>query len=71
MTYKIIGPHDTGIATSIEANLSPQTSRIQDVESHYLCVDHTDAMRDAYFDQLSSLIISRLAYELWSVYSLR
>ena len=70
MPHKIIGPHDTGIAASIEANLSPQTPRIQDVGSHSLCVDRTDAMRDAYFDQLSSLIISRLAYVFWSVYSL-
>ncbi|KDQ20355.1 hypothetical protein BOTBODRAFT_51664 [Botryobasidium botryosum FD-172 SS1] len=52
---QIIAPHDEGIAASIKANLEPQTWDTESVTTSRLCLDKTQEMRDAYFEELRKL----------------
>lgn len=54
---KIIGPHDTGIADAITANLKPVPFAIlqSDLASSPLYTNITDDMRSSYFENLRSL----------------
>ncbi|KAH8102870.1 hypothetical protein BXZ70DRAFT_1057060, partial [Cristinia sonorae] len=56
---QIIGPHDTGISNAIMANLEPRTWDTDSIVSSPLCVDHTEEMKDAYFEALSTLCQSK------------
>ncbi|KAH7927714.1 hypothetical protein BV22DRAFT_1103519 [Leucogyrophana mollusca] len=52
---QIIGPHDKGIASSIMDNLVPRTWDASQLHQSSICIDHTEAMKDAYFTALESL----------------
>lgn len=56
---QIIGPHDKGISDSIKVNLEPLVWDVTALDSSPLCVDRTQEMKDAYFEALSTLSISR------------
>ncbi|KAJ7093102.1 hypothetical protein C8R44DRAFT_815571 [Mycena epipterygia] len=58
---QIIGPHDKGISASIQTNLEPKTWSMTPEQLHLspLCLDRTQAMKDAYFSNLSALNLSR------------
>ncbi|KIY71646.1 hypothetical protein CYLTODRAFT_345563 [Cylindrobasidium torrendii FP15055 ss-10] len=49
---QIISPHDAGIAASILANLEPQETDLAGVTSSSLCLDVTEKMKNAYFENL-------------------
>ncbi|KAJ6618234.1 hypothetical protein B0H10DRAFT_2164164 [Mycena sp. CBHHK59/15] len=57
---QIIGPHDTGISASIKDNLEPKTWMLDQLHSSPLCLDRTADLKQAYFNNLSSLNLTRL-----------
>lgn len=55
---QIIPPHDTGIAKSIEGNLSvPDEAWSPDslIESSDLCINQTETLKEAYIETLAQL----------------
>ncbi|TFK42809.1 hypothetical protein BDQ12DRAFT_624115 [Crucibulum laeve] len=56
---QIIGPHDEGISNSIKANLQPKQWSTESVFSSALYVDKTAEMREAYFQTLASLNLTK------------
>ena len=59
MNYKIISPHDAGIAQAINENLEPQSWDTSIVDTSPFCEDLTDAMIKSYFAALETLGTSR------------
>lgn len=57
-SYEIIAPHDQGISESIKANLEPKVWSTTDLPSE-LCADVGNAMREAYFESLQKLCLTR------------
>lgn len=55
---QIIAPHDQGISESIKANLEPKVWSTTDLPSE-LCADVGNAMREAYFESLQKLCLTR------------
>ncbi|KAI6043124.1 hypothetical protein EDC04DRAFT_2654682 [Pisolithus marmoratus] len=60
--YKIIAPHDVGIAESILQNLEPRIGNASDVYVSPLCVDCSDSMRESYFTLVRGLVTTELGH---------
>ncbi|KAG9039211.1 Phosphoglucomutase-3 [Tulasnella sp. JGI-2019a] len=58
---QIIGPHDEGIAHAILDNLEPSPTawNVENILTSPLCINATDKMVEAYFEQLSKLSHTR------------
>ncbi|KAJ3983645.1 hypothetical protein F5890DRAFT_161595 [Lentinula detonsa] len=52
---QIIAPHDKGISSSINANLTPRTWSIDQVHSSADCLDVTEQIKKAYFSEIEKL----------------
>ncbi|KAJ3795961.1 hypothetical protein GGU11DRAFT_817363 [Lentinula aff. detonsa] len=52
---QIIAPHDKGISSSINANLTPRTWSIDQVHSSADCLDVTEQIKKAYFLEIEKL----------------
>ncbi|EKM55765.1 uncharacterized protein PHACADRAFT_144538 [Phanerochaete carnosa HHB-10118-sp] len=52
---QIISPHDEGISGAIKANLEPMAWDVSKLTSSPLCLDHTEEMKQAYFESLAAL----------------
>src|SRR6266480_4857002 len=61
--YKIISPHDKGIAQSILNNLEPWTWDAELVNNDPLCIDNVKEISDFYFEELKALSYHRYSHE--------
>ncbi|KAK7693130.1 hypothetical protein QCA50_002696 [Cerrena zonata] len=66
---QIIGPHDTGIADAIQANLEPITWDTTTLETSPLCINRTSEMTEEYFKALTLLSRTRSVPGLHNILS--
>lgn len=57
---QIIGPHDVGIAQSIQQNLELRVHDASEVLKSDLCIDRTEEMKRGYFSSLRNLRMAKL-----------
>jgi hypothetical protein len=61
IVLQIIGPHDVGIAESIQQNLEPRVHDASEVLKSSLCIDRTEEMKRGYFNSLRNLRTATLS----------